>query len=309
MITNAQGVAYVHGSSTSPFLNAYTKKWNALYWQTAVLPDITTSAPFDILVKGTEVTIPTEPTVTFKAKVNAEAVVGERIEIAETKVSIDQEGYFAAYLTNEDKELSPLDLGNKYLSSGQKSGQAYIDTAFFAAMVDEANASNKGNSAGVKLGAYALGTSAAGVALNTSSVVLFLTTLQAVLMEQHANEGETWCVIPTWLSLLMVNSELKNAIVMGDAKSALRTGFMGTLWGMKFFVNTYLSGAGSAAATPTAILAGNKQAIAYTLRMNTTEVYNTGNFEDRIQGLMVWGWKVIKPKGLVNAYAYKAAEA
>lgn len=309
MITNAQGIDYVHGDATSPFLNAYTKKWNARYWQTAVLPDITTSAPFDILTKGTEVTIPTEPTVTFKTKNAGQKIVGENLAIAETKVSIDQEGYFAVNLTNEDKALSPLDLGNKFMEAGQKGGQAYIDEAFFTAMVDVAHAKNKGATAGVKSGKYDLGTSGAGIALNTSSIVLFITKIMATLVEQHANEGEIWCVVPVWVQLLMINSELKNAMMMGDAKSALRTGFMGTLWGMKFFVNTYLSGAGNAAATPTAILAGNKNAITYTLRLNETQVYDTGDFMGRIQGMMVWGWKCIKPEGVVNAYAYMAAEA
>jgi hypothetical protein len=290
-------------------MNVYTKKWNAKYWQTAVLPDITTSAPFDLLVKGTEVTIPTEPTVVFKARLNGEAVVGERLTIAETKVSIDKEGVYAVYLTNEDRELSPLDLGNKYQEAGQKAGQAFVDEAFFTAMVDVAHASNKGATAGVKSGKYNLGTAGAGVALNSSSVVMFLTTIVATLTEQHANEGELWCVIPTWVQLLMINSSLKDAMQMGDDKSVLRTGYMGKLWGMKFFVNTYLTGAGNAATTPTAILAGNKNAIAYTLRMNKTEVYNTGNFEDRIQGIMVYGWKCIKPEGVVNAYAYMASES
>jgi len=43
--------------------------------------------------------------------------------------------------------------------------------------------------------------------------------------------------------------------------------------------------------------------------MNKVEKWRNGNFETMLQGLMVWGWKVVKPVGIVNGYVYKAAEA
>jgi hypothetical protein len=262
------------------------------------------------LQKGDQVEITSEPSVTFKAYQNGQALDVERINLTKTSVIIDNAGYFNVALTAVDGELSHLDLANKYLDVGQKEGQKYIDTAFFAAMVDAAAVDNKGATGGKLSGAFDLGSAGAGVAINSASVVKFVTSLQTVLMEQVATQGgETWCVIPPWMHWCFVNSEIKNAMNMGDAKSVLRTGFIGTINQMKFFVNTYLPGSGLAAATPTAILAGNKDAICYTLRMNEAKKYQTANFETLLQGLMVWGWKVVKPEGLVNAYAYKAAEA
>jgi hypothetical protein len=192
----------------------------------------------------------------------------------------------------------------------QKEGTKAIETAFFLAMVDAAHASNKGATAGIKSSKYDLGTSGAGVSLNTSNIVMFMTKLQAVLAEQVATGGqETWCVVPVWMQYLLVNSELKNAMIMGDAVSALRTGFLGKLWNMKIYVNTYLSGAGSAAGTPTAILAGNKEAIVYTSKLVKAEKYRDGNFQTLLQLLLIWGWKVVKSNGLVNAYGYMGNEA
>jgi hypothetical protein len=308
MITQAQGVPDIK-TDGSAVLTVFSKKWNARYWQTGVLPAITSSQYFSDLQKGDQVDITTEPTVTFGAYQNGQELDVERINLAKTQVKIDQAGYFNVALTDVDAELSHLDLGNKYLETGQKEGQKYIDTAFFAAMVDAADAKNKGATAGKISGSWDLGTSGAGVAVNTSNIVKFVTSLQTVLAEQVATGSETWCVIPPWLHWMLVNSELKNAMLMGDAKSALRTGFIGILNGMRFFVNTYLSGTGASAAAPTAILAGNKDAIVYTLRMSKAKKYQTANFENLMQGLMVWGWKVVKDEGLVNAYAYKAAEA
>lgn len=309
MITQAGGVPNIK-TDGSAVLTVYSKKWNARYWQTAVLPAITTSQFFDSLQKGDQVEITSDPTITFRAYENGQDLTVERMTLSKTSVVIDQAGYFNVALTDVDGELSHLDLANKYLDVGQKEGQKYIDTAFFAAMVDVAATANKGATAGVKSGAFNLGTSGAGVAINSSTVVKFVTSLQTVLQEQvAASDGETWCVIPPWMHWCFVNSEIKNAFAMGDAKSALRTGFIGIINGMKFYVNTYLSGTGLSAAAPTAILAGNKDAICYTLRMNKAEKYRNGNFETLMQGLMVWGWKCVKPVGVVNAYAYKAAEA
>jgi hypothetical protein len=263
------------------------------------------------LSKGDQVDITTEPTLTFSAYKNGENMANnpERINLAKTQLKIDQAGKFNVALTDVDAELSHLDLANRYLATGQLEGQKFIDQAFFAAMVDEADASNKGATAGKLSTKFDLGTSGAGVALNTSNIVRFVTSLQTVLSEQVATGSQTWAVIPPWMHWALVNSELKNALLMGDAKSALRTGFIGILNNMKFYVNTYLSGAGNAAATPTAVLAGNKEAIAYTLRLNKVEKWRNGNFETLLQGLMVYGWKVVKPTGLVNAYVYSAAEA
>jgi len=308
MITQANGVPNIK-TDASAVLTLYSKKWNLRYWQTAVLPDITTSQYFDSLTKGDQVEITTDPTITFKSYENGQKMDVERLTLAKTSVVIDQAGYVNVALTDVDAELSHLDLANKYLDIGQREGQKYIDTAFFAAMVDVADAKNKGATAGKISGSWDLGTSGAGVAVNSTNIVKFVTSLQAVLQEQVAtSQGENWCVIPPWMHWCLMNSELKNAFLTGDAKSTLRTGFIGMLNGMKFYTNVYVSGTGASAAAPTAILAGNKEAIVYTLRLNKAEKWRDGNFETLLQLLMVWGWKCVKPVGVVNAYAYKSAE-
>ena len=308
MLTNANGVPDIKATG-SAVLTVYSKKWNLRYWQTAVLPDITTSQYFDNLSKGDQVDVASDPTVTFRDYKNGQDLDVERINLAKTSVKIDQAGYFNIALTDVDAELSHLDLANKYQEIGQKEGQKYIDKAFFQAMIDQADSKNRGNTAGLLSGAFDLGLVGAGVAVNSTNIVKFMTSLQTVLQEQVAtSQGENWCVIPPWMHWCLMNSELKNAFAMGDPKSVLRTGFLGILNGMKFYVNTYVYGAGNAAATPSCILAGNKEAICYTLRLNKAEKWRNGKMETLLQGLMVWGWKVVKPVGLVNAYAYKASE-
>jgi hypothetical protein len=310
MITSAAGVPNIK-TDASAILTLYSKKWNLRYWQTAVLPDITTSQYFDQLEKGDQVEITSDPTITFSPYENGMDVKGntERLTLTKTSVVIDQAGFASVALPDVDAELSHLDLANKYMDISQREGQKYIDIAFFAAMVDQADSHNKGTAAGLKSSSWNLGTSGAGVAVNSSNIVKFVTSLQAVLQEQVAtSQGDNWCVIPPWMHWCLMNSELKNAFLTGDPKSTLRTGFIGMLNGMKFYTNVYVYGTGATAAAPTAILAGNKEAIVYTLRLNKAEKWRDGNFQTLLQLLMVWGWKVVKPVGIVNAYAYKAAE-
>lgn len=308
MITSAQG-HYNLETSGYALLTGYSRKWNAKYWQTAVLPAITNSVGFSELTKGAKVRIPNEPTVTFKTKQNGQEIVSERLDIDGVELNIDQDGYFSVALTDVDKVLSHLDLAAKFQESGQKAGQAFIDTWFFDAMKAVADPANRGDAngkAGVKSLGYDVGLSTGGFAVNSANVVKFITGLEAVGREQVAADvGVNSCVIPVWLWHVMLNSELKHAMQMGDAKSMLRTGALGTLGNTQYFVNTYLSGVGNATATPTQILWCNKEAISYTLRLNNARTYETKDFETLIQAELVWGAKCIKPKGVVNAWAYR----
>ncbi len=312
MITIANGVPNI--KTGAAIMTAYAKKWNDLYWAKDIIPDITRSGFFDEMQYGDEVDVSNEPVVPFHDYALGQQCTPDRINLLPTVLKIDQAGFFDVVLNSVDAKLSHLDLGNKYQEGGQKSGKKYIDQKFFAAMVDVADSHNKGSHAGINSsplslsGGFDLGLAGAGYAINTTSIVKFITSLQTVLQEQVAAESETWCAIPPWMHWCFINSELKSASMMGDDKSMIRDGFIGKLNGMKFYVNTYLSGDGSAAASPTAILAGNMEAINFSLRMVEAKRWENDSFEKLIQALMIWGWKAVKPQGVVNAYCYRANE-
>ena len=308
MIPIASGVPNIK-TEGSAIQTLFSRKWDRKYWETALIPALTTSQYFAELTKGDQVEVTKDPSVSIKDYQDGQALEVERVNLNHITLTIDKAKYFNIALTDVDAELSHLGLASKYMQVALKEGEKVIDTDFFTAMKDEAAAKNKGGSAGVKSSGFDLGTSAAGFATNSTNIVKFLTGIYTVLREQCAT-GDKWVVIPPWMHWQLMSSELKNAMNMGDGKSVLRTGFIGRLAGeMDFYVSTYLDGAGSAAGSPTAILAGNKDAIAYTMRLSKTEKWRDGNFQTLLQGLMVYGWKCVKPEGLVNAYAYKASEA
>jgi hypothetical protein len=47
--------------------------------------------------------------------------------------------------------------------------------------------------------------------------------------EQNWPETGRWLVIPPWMRWLLVNSDLKNASLMGDEKSVMRNGRIGMI--------------------------------------------------------------------------------
>jgi hypothetical protein len=310
MITQASGVPNIKTDGAA-VLTLYSKKWNKRYWESDILPAITTSEYFKDLSKGDQVEITADPTVTIKAYENGQTIVPSRQTLTKISVVIDKAAYFSEVLTDVDAELSHLDLANKYLDVGVRDGSAYVHEAFFTAMQDAAHTDNKGATAGIKSGAFDLGTSSSsGYGVTTANVVKYMTAIYTVLSEQKIRDQRIWCVIPPWMHWKLMNSELKNAMNMGDPKSILRTGYIGKLAGqMDIYTSTYLPGTGAGSTTPTSILAGTMEAIAYTMRLQKTEKYRDPNFQNLLQGLMVWGYKAVKPEALVNGWVYSGSEA
>ena len=313
MITPSSGVPNIK-TDGSAVLTLYSKKFNKRFWETDALVIATTSEYFKDLKKGDQVEITGAPTVTWKAYENGMNLgTPNRQKLTKISVVIDQAQFFNEALTDVDAELSHLMLETEYIDTAVKDGQAVVNTEFFTAMQDAAHASNKGATAGKTSKSFNLGTTAAPVAVNTSTVVKFITQLRAVIREQKVADQEIWVFIPPWMHDLLINSEIKSALAMGDSTSVLRSGFIGKLAGkLSLFESTYLptytTGALSAS-NPNLVLAGTKEAIAYTMRLNKVEKVRIGNFETLLQGLMVWGRKCVKPELLINAWAYKAAEA
>ena len=313
MITPAQGVPnYKTGYA---IMDVFSKLWNKRYWETDPLPLITTSKYFSELKKGDNVKVTNEPTIVFHDDYQDGADLAvDPVTLDGIDVIIDKAGYFNVPLTDIQKELSHLALTDQFMETALKEAMKKIDTNFFAAMVDVAIAANKGATAGNLFSGYNLGTAGAPVAVNfggtnsATSIVQYLTQFTAVLREQYANQ-ETWMVIPPWMEWVLVNSEMKSTMVMGDGPSRLITGFRGKINNMNVIVSGFLPGKGNAQGAPTAILGGNKEAIGYTLRNIRTIQWYNGKFQTLLQSEYIWGWKAVKPQAIVNGYAYYTAPA
>jgi hypothetical protein len=166
----------------SAVLTLYSKKFNKRFWETDALPICTTSEYFKDLKKGDQVEITGAPTVTWKAYENGMNLgTPNRQKLTKISLKIDQAEFFNEALTDVDAELSHLMLETEYINTAANDGQAVVSTEFFDYMKDKAEAvTNRGATAGKTSKSFNLGTTAAPVAINTSTVVRFITQLRTI---------------------------------------------------------------------------------------------------------------------------------
>lgn len=119
------------------------------------------------------------------------------------------------------------------------------------------------------------------------------------------DDGNRWVLVPNWLKgLIKKNPNFLDASKMGDGKSMLRTGFIGTIDRTKVYGTTNLY----QASTYDYILAGHPDAITYATQITKTEkLRNPSTFGDIIRGLQVYDWKVVQPTLLFYATVKKTA--
>jgi hypothetical protein len=182
-----------------------------------------------------------------------------------------------------------------------------INRDFFADVYLYADASNQGATAGAISGAYNFGAAGAPIGLNKNNVVEYVTSFISALAEQNATGAPLWLCVPEWVRFTLLNSDLKNAMLMGDPKSVLRTGMIGTILDMTIYANNLMHNVVDSGKACTYIVGGNKDAITFCAQMIKSRAFEAQNTFGMIyDGLHVYDWKVIKPQGLVTSLAYKA---
>jgi hypothetical protein len=184
---------------------------------------------------------------------------------------------------------------------------------------------NAGATAGVKSGAFALGTNLVPVSLTGANVVNLLTAFSGVLDEANVPETDRWLIIDPYTRNLLMQSNLAQAQFMGDSQSMVRNGKIGTIDRFTTYVSNnlprgaaagyMLSGDGSetanslsgGSATHSAarrlIVAGHKSAFTFASQITKTEqVRNPYDFGDYIRSLNVFGYKVTKADAFTYAF-------
>lgn len=289
---------------------AYSDLVNVTYYEECLLPRITTSK-FSGKVKdqGDKVIIPTRPVIDVKNYTKGMKLETQNATSIPIELSVDRAKYFRFGLDHIDLKQSYLALNKEYVADGTKRMAIATETDFFADVYAYAHAANQGSAAGVKSGEYSLGTTSAGLQLtataSTGTVLPWLTSIRAVLGEQSAADGKIWVVIPEWARWVLINSDLRKAMDMGDQKSVMRTGFMGTLDGIDIYSSNLLHTASDGTRNCTYVVAGNMDAIAFCAQMTKNRVMEAQDtFGVIYDGLYVYGWKVVKPEGLVTSIVY-----
>ena len=218
---------------------------------------------------------------------------------------IDKAFYQAFVVEDVDKVQTDVSLLDMYVTDASQRMKIYTDGLVQTAMRTGMHASNAGATAGVISSSYNLGvdTVAGAIQLDRTNALDKLVDLSSVLSEQNVDDMNRWVIIPEWYANRLKLSDLKAADFSGDSSGMVRTGLIGSINGMKVYVNNNTSSGTNAYA----ITSGLKMATSFAIQMSKTDtLVAESTFGEKWRTLWVWGVKVVRSEGIAVMYANPA---
>lgn len=265
----------------------------------------------EIRNQGDKVKIRTKPTVTIKDYRADGALELERPQGNVVDLNIDQGKYFNTILDDVMDVQSDLNALNLWSEDAAQQMKIVIDRGVLLGMSGDAHADNKGTTAGrisnsINLGATTtpLAVVARDPAVGEVEVLDVLLRLGQTLDEQNIPENGRWAVIPTWMSTLIKQSELRQAYLSGDSVSMLRNGRIGMVDRFTIYVSNLLPTgvAGGLAAGETKVYAGHSHGLTFAAQVSKVETLRSEmTFGTILRGLQVFGFGVIDSTAIAEA--------
>jgi hypothetical protein len=144
--------------------------------------------------------------------------------------------------------------------------------------------------------------------VTSANVISTVSELARQLYEQNVQESNMWMLLPPWMML-----KLKIAGVSFSINEGVN-GKGGMFWTKDLGFDTYITNtvynAGTQAAPVSTILAGSYQAIGFAEKMLKTRAIELSSARDtQLDGGIIYGYRVIKPKELAKLTATFGAES
>lgn len=265
----------------------------------------------EIKKHGDKVIIRTSPGAVIRNYTRGQDLVYDTPDGGKIELVIDQGKYYAATIDDVSAAQQDIKVMDKWAVEASEQMKIAIDTDVLAQVYSSAHAQNKGANAGRISQNINLGTAGAAVGLTKENIVDFLVDIGLVMDEQNIPESGRYIVLPAWAIALIKKSELKDASLTGDGTSILRNGRVGMVDRLTIYLSNLLPRAagtgGQAAIQCTHVIAGTSKALTFATQMTAMETLrHPTKFGDLTRGLQVYGFEVIDPLCLVDAYVYKA---
>lgn len=302
----------------------WSAKMNAKFYATTVFSDIAnTDWQGEISSMGDKVVINTPPTLTVSNYVPGAGLSYEVPAPVVQDLLIDKGKYFAFHVNDVLEYQSKPDLIDTFSADAAQQMRIAIDSDVLYRAFNQADAANKGATAGAKSGKYNLGTDTAPITLTAGNVLEKILQMASVMDEQNLPDDSRWLLIDPFTRSLLMQSNLAQANFMGDNTSIVRNGLIGTIDRFKLYVTNHLPKAVAGTNTPwlsgdgtdnsvtstsglarRALIAGHKSALTFASQITKMEtVRNTSDFGDYVRSLNVYGSKVVAPKSMVTLIA------
>ena len=275
------------------------------YYDSTLLSKVTnTDYEGEIRAHGDKVIIRTQPSVSLRnyqigMPLETEFPTGGKIELL-----IDKGLYWQTAIDDVVRKQEDIDQMKLWARDAAEQLKIALDTEVLAYLPAQVHAQNQGATAGRISGNVDLGTTAVAVAMDTTQVLKTVLDLGQVLDEQNVPETGRFIVAPFWVTNLLKQSDLKAVHVTGDGTSPLRNGLVGRIDRFDLYNSNLLpKQAGGGTTYKSVILAGHKDAATFATQLTKTEgLRSERTFGDIMRGLVVYGYKMIKPEAMAVAY-------
>jgi len=222
----------------------------------------------------------------------------ETMTDAQTTLTIDTAKYFNFQIDDIDSAQTKPKVMDAAMRDAAWGLAESIDD-LLAALHSSATAGNKQGSTG---------SPTVGGSLTAGSTLYDLVVNMAIkLDENNTPRNGRWVIVPPWAyGVMLKDSRFINATDMGNQ---IRTnGMIGRVAGFDVYMSNNVVRGGTASTDYHAIMAGYPGAISYAEQITSVEAYRPElRFADAVKGLLVCGYKLVRPDNIAVLYAKSAA--
>lgn len=300
-VSRAAGYPDYSSAGTSAFIpEIWSTKLVEKWYDATVLTHISnTNYEGEIKAQGDTVWIRTRGSVpwhTYTKGMQLAAV--DRIESAYIQLLIDKAAYARFGIDDVDKYQSDIDLMNQWAEDAIEQEKIDRDTEVLAWISANVDSHNKGIIAGEVSGLYNLGASTTPVELTTANIIKYILMAGGVLGEQNVPQGGWFIVMPEAAAVLLRASDVKDASMMGDNQSTLRSGRLGRIGNFTLYASNLLPSVTDPTTSQLCfdIIFGHPYGITYASQFVETDYIDKpeSTFGKHIKSLHVYGYEMIK---------------
>lgn len=292
------------------------------FYASTVLAAISNTAyEGEIKNQGDTVHIRTKPTITINDYLADGGIVVERPSSNIVDLLINKGKYFATILDDVMEVQADINLMGMWSDDAAQQMKIKIDQDVLLGILGQADAANRGGTAGKISASLNLGvtgtpvavSSVTGTPASSVSILDMLLRMGQALDEQNVPEEGRWAVIPTWAATKIKQSELRQAYLSGDQTSMLRNGRLGMVDRFTIYVSNLLpkgpvTGPPALAAGEWVFYAGHSHGLTFASQVSKVETLRSEHtFGQIMRGLQVYGYKVLDGIALTQAIVTPAA--
>jgi hypothetical protein len=260
----------------------------------------------EIKSMGDKVQIRTIPDITIHDYTIGQILQNERPVPGKITLPIDKGKYYSMAINDVERLQSDLNYMEKWTDDAGEQLKISIDSGILADVYADADASNKGNSAGAISGTITLGTTGAFMSVDKTNILDFIVDFGTILDEQNIPQTQRWIVFPAIFCGMIKKSDLKDASLAGDGTSIMRNGRVGTIDRFTIYDSNQIATTSDLGKTVYNSIFGHPHAITFASQLTENEIItNQNDFGKIMRGLQVYGYNVNKPDALGHFYAVK----